>query len=34
MKIDVKQIKSEEQLQRHGNQFFTEQEIKEIAWVQ
>lgn len=30
MKINVNYIKSEEQLERCGNQFFTEQEVEEI----
>lgn len=30
MKIKVKQIKSNEVLQRFGNRFFTETQIKEI----
>jgi len=30
MKIDVKQIKGEETLQRFGNRFFTEEQIREI----
>ena len=30
MRININYIKSEEQLQRYGNQFFTEEEIKEI----
>ena len=30
MKITIKQIKSEEVLQRFGNKFFTDEQIKEI----
>lgn len=30
MKIDIKQIKSEETLQRFGNKFFTNEQVKEI----
>lgn len=30
MKIKIKQIKSEEKLQRFGNKFFTQEQIKEI----
>lgn len=33
MNIDVKQIKSEETLQRFGNKFFTQEQINEIARV-
>lgn len=31
MKIKVKQIKSEETLQRFGNKFFTKEQLREIA---
>ena len=31
MKIKVKQIKSEETLQRFGNRFFTKEQLQEIA---
>ena len=31
MKITIKQIKSEEALQRFGNKFFTKEQINEIA---
>lgn len=31
MKIKVKQIKSEETLQRFGNRFFTKEQLREIA---
>lgn len=31
MKIEVKQIKSEETLVRSGNRFFTQEQLKEIA---
>lgn len=30
MKIDIKQIKSEETLQRFGNKFFTKKQVKEL----
>lgn len=30
MKINVKQIKSEETLQRFGNKFFTKEQVKEL----
>lgn len=30
MKIAVKQIKSEERLQKFGNQFFTQEQLKQI----
>lgn len=30
MKIEVKQIESEETLQRHGNKFFTKEQIEQI----
>lgn len=30
MKINIKQIKSEETLQRFGNKFFTEAQVKEL----
>ena len=30
MKIKVKQIKSEETLQRFGNKFFTKEQVKEL----
>lgn len=30
MKIAVKQIKSEERLQKFGNQFFTQEQLNEI----
>lgn len=30
MKIEVKQIKSEETLQKYGNKFFTEEQVKMI----
>lgn len=30
MKINIKQIKSEEILQRFGNKFFTEIQVKEL----
>lgn len=33
MKIEVEQCKSEETLQRFGNRFFTEQQVKEIQNV-
>ena len=33
MKIKVNQIKSEETLQRFGNKFFTEEQVKEIRGV-
>jgi len=31
MKIKVKQVKSEEQLEFHGNRFFTKEQLREIA---
>lgn len=31
MKIKVKQVKSEEQLEFHGNRFFTQEQLREIA---
>lgn len=31
MKIDIKQIKSEENLQHFGNKFFTQEQLDEIA---
>ena len=31
MKIEVKQIKSEEILEKHGNMFFTQEQLNEIA---
>ncbi len=33
MKITIKQIKSEETLQRFGNKFFTKEQVKEIQGV-
>lgn len=33
MKIAIKQIKSEEILQRFGNKFFTKEQVKEIRGV-
>lgn len=33
MKIEIKQIKSEETLQRFGNKFFTGEQVKEIREV-
>lgn len=33
MKIKIKQIKSEETLQRFGNKFFTKEQVKEIRGV-
>lgn len=33
MKIEIKQIKSEETLQRFGNKFFTKEQIKEIRGI-
>lgn len=30
MKIKIKQIKSEDTLQRFGNKFFTDEQVKEI----
>lgn len=30
MKINVKQVESEEQLEFHGNRFFTQEQINEI----
>lgn len=33
MKITIKQIKSEEILQRFGNKFFTKEQVKEIRGV-
>lgn len=30
MKINVKQVKSEEQLELHGNRFFTQEQLHEI----
>lgn len=30
MKIEIKQVKSEETLQRCGNRFFTQEQINEI----
>lgn len=30
MKINVKQVKSEEQLELHGNRFFTKEQLKQI----
>lgn len=33
MKINIKQIKSEETLQRFGNKFFTNEQVKEIQNV-
>ena len=30
MKIEIKQIKSEETLTRSGNKFFTKEQVKEI----
>lgn len=31
MKIDIEQVKSEEQLELHGNRFFTKEQLREIA---
>ena len=31
MNINVKQVKSEEQLEFHGNRFFTKEQLREIA---
>lgn len=31
MKIEVKQIKSEETLVRNGNRFFTQEQLKDIV---
>ena len=31
MKIDIEQVKSEEQLEFHGNRFFTKEQLREIA---
>lgn len=31
MKINVKQVKSEEQLEFHDNRFFTKEQLREIA---
>lgn len=33
MKITIKQIKSEDILQRFGNKFFTKEQVKEIRGV-
>lgn len=33
MKINIKQIKSEEKLERFGNKFFTKEQVKEIRNV-
>lgn len=33
MKIKVKQIKSEEELVRNGNRFFTDEQVKEILYA-
>lgn len=33
MKITIKQIKSEEILQKFGNKFFTKEQVKEIRGV-
>lgn len=33
MKIEIKQIKSEETLQRFGNKFFTAEQVKELQNV-
>lgn len=33
MKISIKQVKSEEALQRFGNKFFTNEQVKEIQNV-
>lgn len=30
MKIEIKQIESKETLQRYGNKFFTEAQVKEL----
>lgn len=30
MKVEIKQIKSKETLQRFGNKFFTNEQVKEI----
>jgi hypothetical protein len=31
MKIKVEQIESEETLEKHGNKFFTQEQLEEIA---
>lgn len=31
MKIEIKQIKSEEELELYGNRFFTKEQLNEIA---
>lgn len=33
MKVKIKQIKSEEELQRFGNRFFTQEQINEIERI-
>lgn len=33
MKIEIKQIRSKEALQRFGNRFFTKEQVKEIRSV-
>lgn len=33
MKVEIKQIKSKETLQRFGNKFFTKEQVKEIRGV-
>lgn len=33
MKIKIKQIKSEEELQRFGNRFFTQEQINELERI-
>ena len=33
MKIDIKQAKNEETLQRFGNKFFTNEQVKEVQNV-
>lgn len=33
MKVEIKQIKSKETLQRFGNRFFTNEQVKEIQNV-
>lgn len=33
MKINIKQINSEEKLERFGNKFFTKEQVKEIRNV-
>lgn len=33
MKVEIKQIKSEETLQRFGNKFFTKEQVKQLREI-